>query len=191
MAKAKQAKAKPAKPRQRALKVFRTAIGFHDAYVAAPSRKAALEAWGTDKDLFTYGAAELVTDPALMAAPLAAPGAVIKRSRGDLAAQLKAGSSTARREPAKPQAKQEKPSAPPKPRPRPSRSSLDDADAALDTFDAEAAKAEAGLKRREDALRQEREKMEKSRSSARKKLEARRDATRGRYDRAMERWRSQ
>ena len=28
------------------LKVFRTSIGFHDAYVAAPSRKAALEAWG-------------------------------------------------------------------------------------------------------------------------------------------------
>jgi hypothetical protein len=28
----------------RKLKVFRTPIGFHDAYVAAPSRKAALEA---------------------------------------------------------------------------------------------------------------------------------------------------
>lgn len=31
---------------KRPLKVFRTAIGFHDAYVAATSRKAALEAWG-------------------------------------------------------------------------------------------------------------------------------------------------
>ena len=30
----------------RALKTFRTAIGFHDAYGAAPSRKAALKAWG-------------------------------------------------------------------------------------------------------------------------------------------------
>jgi len=28
----------------RALKVFRTAIGFHDAYVAAPTMKAALAA---------------------------------------------------------------------------------------------------------------------------------------------------
>jgi hypothetical protein len=27
------------------LKVFRTPIGFHDAYVAAPSKKAALAAW--------------------------------------------------------------------------------------------------------------------------------------------------
>jgi hypothetical protein len=26
-------------------KVFRTSTGFHDAYVAAPSRKKALEAW--------------------------------------------------------------------------------------------------------------------------------------------------
>jgi hypothetical protein len=32
-------------PRAAKLKVFRTPIGFHDAYVAAPSQKAALEAW--------------------------------------------------------------------------------------------------------------------------------------------------
>ncbi len=32
----------------RKLKVFRTPAGFHDAYVAAPSRKAALAAWGAD-----------------------------------------------------------------------------------------------------------------------------------------------
>ena len=30
------------------LKVYRTPIGFHDAYVAAPSQKAALDAWGSD-----------------------------------------------------------------------------------------------------------------------------------------------
>lgn len=45
----------------RKLKVFRTSIGFHDAYVSAPSRKAALEAWGAGKDLFAIGSAELVT----------------------------------------------------------------------------------------------------------------------------------
>eukprot|EP01035_Chromulina_nebulosa_P046785 gene46785-63390_t len=56
-------------PRQ--LKVFRTPIGFHDAYVAAPSRKAALQAWGSDADLFARGMAEIVTDPALTAGPLA------------------------------------------------------------------------------------------------------------------------
>ena len=41
----------------RKLKVFRTPIGFHDAYVAAPSQKAALQAWGTDTDLFARGVA--------------------------------------------------------------------------------------------------------------------------------------
>ena len=72
------------------LKVYRTPIGFHDAYVAAPSQKAALEAWGSDHDLFARGAAELVTDAALTAAPLASPGTVVKRSRGTTAEQIAA-----------------------------------------------------------------------------------------------------
>ena len=55
----------------RKLKVFRTPIGFHDAYVATPTKKAALEAWGTDANLFARGTAEEVTDPKLTAAPLA------------------------------------------------------------------------------------------------------------------------
>ena len=58
----------------RKLKVFRTSTGFHDAYVAAPSRKAALAAWGADADLFARGVAEQVTDPKLMAQPLERPG---------------------------------------------------------------------------------------------------------------------
>ena len=72
------------------LKVFRTAIGFHDAYVAAPSRAAALRAWGATKDLFARGAADEVLDPALAAEPLAAPGTVVKRLRGTAAEQLAA-----------------------------------------------------------------------------------------------------
>ena len=46
--------AKSAKKPERKLKlkVFRTPIGFHDAYVAAPSQKAALEAWGADSNIF-------------------------------------------------------------------------------------------------------------------------------------------
>ena len=34
----------------------------HDAYAAAPSRKAAFEAWGSDRDLCGRGLAEQVTD---------------------------------------------------------------------------------------------------------------------------------
>jgi hypothetical protein len=64
------------------LKVFRTPVGFHDAYVAAPSQKAALEAWGSATNLFSQGAAEVVTDPKLAKEALARPGEVIRKSRG-------------------------------------------------------------------------------------------------------------
>lgn len=37
------------------LKVFRTPIGFHDAYVAVPSQKAALEAYGADNSRMENG----------------------------------------------------------------------------------------------------------------------------------------
>ncbi|MDB5697670.1 MAG: hypothetical protein JWN69_474, partial [Alphaproteobacteria bacterium] len=72
------------------LKVFRVPIGFHDAYVAAPSQKAAIQAWGSDRDVFSRGEAEVVTDPKLTAEPLAKPGAVVKRLRGTAAEQLAA-----------------------------------------------------------------------------------------------------
>src|SRR5919106_3372766 len=70
------------KARKQKLKVFRTPIGFHDAYVAAPSQRAALEAWGAEANIFAQGIAEQVTDPKLMEEPLARPGEVIKRLRG-------------------------------------------------------------------------------------------------------------
>ena len=74
----------------RKLKVFRTTIGFHDAYVAAPSMKAALAAWGADSNLFAQGIAEAVTDPELMTEALARPGEVIRRARGNVGDHLKA-----------------------------------------------------------------------------------------------------
>ena len=72
------------------LKVYRTPIGFHDAYVAASSQKAALQAWGSDRDLFARGVAEVVTDPGLAAEALSQPGTVIRRSRGSAAEQIAA-----------------------------------------------------------------------------------------------------
>jgi len=76
--------------RKQKLKVFRTPIGFHDAYVAAPSQKAALQAWGSHADLFARGVAEVVTDEDLIAEPLANPGEVIRRVRGSEAEHLAA-----------------------------------------------------------------------------------------------------
>ena len=68
-----------AKARKQALKVFKTPIGFHDAYVAAPSRKAALEAWGAGTDLFSAGIAEPVSSAGEAAkAALAKPGEVVR-----------------------------------------------------------------------------------------------------------------
>ncbi|MFA9200619.1 MAG: hypothetical protein ACEQR8_05455 [Cypionkella sp.] len=113
----------------RALKVFRTAAGFHDAYVAAPSRKAALDAWGADVDLFARGIAEQVTDPALTAEPLKKPGEVIKRSRGGLADQLKA-MGPRKSQPAPKPGKASSAPAPRRAKP-PSRARLDKAEAAL------------------------------------------------------------
>lgn len=55
----------PGRGVSRRLKVFWTPIGFHDAYVAAASQKAALEAWGSDSNLFAAGLAEMVTDAKL------------------------------------------------------------------------------------------------------------------------------
>src|SRR3990170_4517223 len=118
----------------RKLKVFRTATGFHDAYVAAPSRKAALAAWGADADLFARGVAEQVTDPKLTAGPLARAGEVIKVSRGDLSAQLRALGPRRKKTKAKtegPEEEAEKPRKPAKPKPPPRRDKVDAAGAAL------------------------------------------------------------
>ena len=68
--------------RKQKLKVYRTPIGFHDAYVAAPSQKAALKAWGADVDLFARGVAEAVGDETLMETPLKEPGVVVRVPRG-------------------------------------------------------------------------------------------------------------
>lgn len=155
------------------LKLFRTVTGFHDAYVAAPSRAAALRAWGATTDLFAMDAAEQVNDPQLMAQALSRPGEVIKRPRGSDHEHLAAASHAT-----KAKAKPESTSTPAlKPKPRPSRAKLDKAEQRLEQADAshatemlalEAEKAE--LRRREDAARRDfdakRSKLDKARQSA-------------------------
>lgn len=132
----------------RKLKVFRTAIGFHDAYVAAPSRNAALAAWGSDADLFARGVAEEVTGPELMAAALARPGEVVRRSRGTTDEYFAALPRTQPRKAAP--AAGPTPTAPEpdkaKPRPPPSRTKLDAAEAAIDAADARFRREAAALK---------------------------------------------
>src|SRR5256885_6892558 len=66
----------------RKLKTYQTSLGFFDLAMAAPSMKAALEAWGADSNLFHQGAAKQTEDPDIVAATMAAPGIVLRRPVG-------------------------------------------------------------------------------------------------------------
>jgi hypothetical protein len=57
----------------RKLKTYQTSLGFFDQAIAAPSMKAALEAWGADSNLFHQGAAKESHDPDVIAATVATP----------------------------------------------------------------------------------------------------------------------
>ena len=182
-----------AKERKQKLKVFRTPIGFHDAYVAAPSQKAALEAWGADSNIFAQGIAEQVTDPKLMEDALANPGKVIKKVRGsadDHFAELE-------RTPArKKAAKAESQSGDPvvlkpqsKPKPKPSREELDAAEEALEKAEKKQRKALRKIDERVQALERERRELQRRNEAERDKLTDKRDRARSAYDRAMQKWR--
>lgn len=169
------------------LKVFRTAIGFHDAYVAAPSKKAALKAWGTTKDLFARGAAEVVTDPALTHEPLANPGEVFKLSRGSAAEQMAA---LAKDKPSAPRTTKPAMSKVAKPKaPRPDRAVLDAAEAALRDAEAEHRRALQNLGAEIDRLEKRRKNLAAANERVLAKLEKARSTAEARYRRAMEKWR--
>jgi hypothetical protein len=174
------------------LKVYRTAIGFDDAYVAAPSQKAALAAWGSDNNLFARGVAEVVTDPQLTAAPLAQPGQVIRKSRGSLAEQLRALGPTKRSKRAQSKsvaaAPPVQPARPKKRKPAPSRESVAKAEAVLAAERERAARELAKLRDREQALAREREKLEVKQRSRQERLRERLDAARERHRAAFEAW---
>ena len=64
------------------LKVYQTSIGFFDLAVAAPSMKAAADAWGSDPDIFRRGFAKQTDDPKVVQATTAMPGVVLRRPVG-------------------------------------------------------------------------------------------------------------
>lgn len=200
--------------RKQNLKVFRTAIGFDDAYVAAPSQKAALAAWGVESNLFGLGMAEVITDPELIREPLAAPGTVIRRRRGDLAQHLAAASRTPKRR-AKSAAPAEEapvgsrravrsadkratgatepgtkphPKLKAKPPPPPTRARVAEAEAELAAFESQSETELADLRKREEALRKERQGIEKRQHAERVELQRRAEREKEEYDRALERW---
>ncbi|WP_375778583.1 cell envelope biogenesis protein TolA [Bradyrhizobium sp. ma5] len=66
----------------RKLKTYQTSLGFFDLAIAAPSMKAALEAWGADSNLFHQGAAKESDDPDVIGPAMAKPGVVLRRPVG-------------------------------------------------------------------------------------------------------------
>src|SRR5205823_5935354 len=66
----------------RKLKTYQTSLGFFDLAIAAPSMKAALDAWGADSNLFHQGAAKESDDPDVIAAAMKKPGVVLRRPVG-------------------------------------------------------------------------------------------------------------
>lgn len=172
-----------------ALKVFRTPIGFHDAYVAAPSQKAALEAWGADANLFARGAAERVTDPALTAEPLAHPGTVIKKSRASAAEHF--ASLGQAKKAAWSKGKKPSPSkAPHPPRPRPSRAAVDAAELALAEHQRQAAANLAVLEREQRRIAAEVARLEARLAKEAERLERQLTRARRSHEAALERWRA-
>jgi hypothetical protein len=66
----------------RKLKVYQTSQGFYDLAIAAPSMKAALEAWGANMNLFHQGFAKQSDDRRVIAAAMEKPGVVLRRPVG-------------------------------------------------------------------------------------------------------------
>jgi len=66
----------------RKLKTYQTSLGFYDLAIAAPSMKAALEAWGAGSNLFHQGVAKESSDPEVIAATISKPGVVLRRPVG-------------------------------------------------------------------------------------------------------------
>ncbi len=66
----------------RKLKTYVTSLGFFDQAIAAPSMKAALEAWGSKSNLFHQGFAKETDEPAIVEATMEKPGIVLKRPIG-------------------------------------------------------------------------------------------------------------
>lgn len=175
----------------RKLKVFRTAIGFHDAYVAAPSQKAALEAWGSGSNLFGTGMAELVSDPRLTRAPLAKPGEVIKVKRGSEREHLAALPRTARKAVSeKPATRKAAPATEEKPAPpRPSRAALDRAEKAVAAAEKARDAEIGGIDAQIRALQAKRRTAADRHRARLDRLEDKRSTEADRHEAAVEAWR--
>ena len=184
------------------LKVYASAQGFYESVVAAPSQKAALEAWGTHQDLFASGMAKVVTDDEdAIAAATKRPGEVLSRPAGsreafrpvEFAAAPKPPKTAPRQKLAKPVGAKAKapepkpkpaPQPKPPPKPKPDRSPLTAAERALKAAQSGRSRELAALERERKALdRRERETTRRLDAELRR-LEQAREKAQQAYERA-------
>lgn len=153
----------------RKLKVFQAQFGFWDCVVAAPSRAAALRAWGTRQNLFADGGARETTEADAVAVATAHPETPLRRAVGSsdpfgLEPRLP-------RLPDGPRPAMSRRAAKPRPvRPPaapPDRGALDAAQAALDRIDADRRDDEAAFARRRSALEHDEETARQRHAAAR------------------------
>lgn len=152
------------------LKVFCTTSGFHDSIVAAPSKPAALKAWGAKTDLFSMGAARLVTDPKIAKKALDRPGEVIRLKRSGGGEEVAPRKQKAR------------------PRKPPSRAKLRAAEEKLAKLDAEQSKELDTIERELEELEKKRDQLTARHSKTRNAAEQRRDEAREEYETALADW---
>ena len=153
------------------LKVFCTTSGFHDSVVAAPSRPAALKAWGAKTDLFSMGAARQVTDRKIVEKALARPGEVIRLSRSG--GSEEADSPKRRRKAA---------SRPPR------RAKLNSAEEKLASLRAKQDKAMTAIERQNAALEKKRGLLASRQAKARASAELKAERAREDYEAALADW---
>lgn len=181
----KKPKSEATRKPQRKLKTYQTSLGFYDQAVAAPSMKAALEAWGASSNLFHQGAAKETDDPDIVAATMASPGVVLRRPVGSggpftesAALPTDLADDEAKRKP-KPNSKS-KPESKSKSKQRPAEGvtkqsrKIDDQDArkAAAAFEKEERRRDAERRKEEVALAKERARRDKAVAMAQAALDA-------------------
>lgn len=161
----------------RKLKTYQTSVGFYDMAVAAPTMKAALQAWGSDRNLFHDGLARETDDAAIVAATMAKPGIVLRRPVGSTGAFAEQASVAKALPAARPRAPA-----------RPARARNDVAERrAAHAFEREQAHRERQRRKEEERLARERTRKEAAiaaAESALAKASARHAASQRKFDRA-------
>jgi colicin import membrane protein len=189
----------------RPLKTFQAHLGFYDTVVAAPSRAAALKAWGSRQNLFRDGSASETKDAQAVTAALAKPGVVLRRPAGSSAPfsenpglpripnipkkDLPKQNGSAKASPQKPVAAQ-KPRLAIVPRPAPpspSRAPVEAAEKSLADIKRDEQRALASLEQRKAALDDEERRLRAEFRARREKAEKALSEARKAYSRALSR----